>query len=436
MSDAHPTRARRDANSEVKEQQVSDEDTKQSIKDLTDALKALIMRVDKLSAPAAVVHAPSSSDSPPPNPPTSRLQFNTEEIPPSRAKESAFVTPRSFLPFSSPQRVEHSSSSSASNRPQATVVADVSTHSNDYRSKATKAPEPKKFRGTDVDRMGAKQWLRSVDDYLSITASNQSQGNLVKLFGLNLEGPALTWFHIQREKEGEGWTLDRVYADFLDLYTGGVTQSLLESKLEGLKYNRSKDLTSFNAEHEGLISQVFPEEWARGGENTLLAKTYENIIKNGDIELWMEAKRANPKSLVEWRAAVQNAYVLLREIGKVKVRGGQSNSWHRSSSSSSTSVRVNQMETGKAESHGEEGETEEREEGQAESLNAMRSARGGKEKGKSRPGNIRYTDEEYEVLKKSNLCLYCVKPGHRVKECPDRAAGKPRTKATPEQLKL
>ena len=45
------------------------------------------------------------------------------------------------------------------------------------------------------------------------------------------------------------------------------------------------------------------------------------------------------------------------------------------------------------------------------------------------------TDEEYERMKKTDLCLYCAKKGHRISACPDKAEGKPRTKATPEQLK-
>ena len=74
--------------------------------------------------------------------------------------------------------------------------------------------------------------------------------------------------------------------------------------LEGLKHAR----------FDALISQLYPDSWTHPTTSALLARTYEKIILKGDDELWQEAKRRGPVGIDEWKVAVQEAFVLLREL--------------------------------------------------------------------------------------------------------------------------
>jgi hypothetical protein len=92
---------------------------------------------------------------------------------------------------------------------------------------------------------------------------------------------------------------------------------------------------------------------------------------------------------------------------------------------STSSVRANVMEN-------------EREEGEPEEVNQMQgrsNARGGQNSQEGRPPRkFLYTQEEWAKVKVLGLCFHCGKDTHKVGECADRKAGKPKTKATAAAL--
>ena len=188
-------------------------------------------------------------------------------------------------------------------------------------------------------------------------------------------------------------------------------------------------------------SQLYPGGWRDETASRLLASKYEAIIKAGDFELWDKAADSRPVGLDAWKVAVQDAYVRLsesrREIGLPWPFLYPLDRFRPQPTSAAVKVNGMQVE-GKVEQTWERAEGEEEEpSGEAElyKMQAGKAKLGNRGKGKGKHSIRLYTDEEYERMKKTDLCLYCAKKGHRISVCPDKAEGKPRTKATPEQLK-
>jgi hypothetical protein len=385
---------------------------------------------------------------------------------PLTARRELFAPPRPLLPFSSPQRTGGLGARASAWPPASTSAGLGAAAASSPRvagpaRRHVKAPEPKKFKGTEGERLGAREWLRSADDYLSLVASDLPPAQQLMLFGLLLEGTAQTWFQSHREREGEGFDLERAYQAFLQQYTGGLTTSLLQAELDGLQYGRGeraiKDLTALNARFDALISQLYPDSWTHPTTSALLARAYEKIILKGDDELWQEAKRRGPVGIDEWKVAVQEAFVLLRELrarGNPRAdssryasgAGGGSRGFSQRSTPSSgaghqpaASARVNGLQA----EEGEEGETWERGEGEseAESLQQLgtgakkgaqaSSSHTGRKENRGRP----LSDAERTQLRAAGRCFQCFQQGHvaRDESCPGR--GKPRRKPTGEELK-
>lgn len=288
---------------------------------------------------------------------------------------------------------------------------------------------PQRFKGTDDEKIKVWQWLWGVDDYFALEFKNRSDADLVRLFGLLLEGSAQTWFRMKQRLEGAGLTLQRVYDSFLVQYAGAETDVLLQSRLEDLRFSRKKDFTSFTSQWQDLIAQRFPMEWAagQGRDSLLLGSLFADVIKRDDVRVWAKAMDSTPQGLAEWKAAVQRAIAVIKATDEARAKSDKSSSYS-TRSHTTTMVRANAIEEGGYDSEYERGE------GEPGALNQMQGtsrSRGGQNGKESRaPRTLLYTPAEWAKVKALRLCFHCGKPEHTVGECADRKAGKPRTKAT------
>ena len=362
---------------------------------------------------------------------------------PARTRlSSPLVSPPPMAAFNSPLRPNRPSTTASAG--EATAAARfVRQHGQDEealeygRSGRGKIPEPSKFRGTDDDKINARQWLTQADAFLSLAHGGRPDRQLVQVFGLMLDKPSSTWFSLTQQaaqQSGVEWKLQQVYDAFLVQYAGQDTDSLLKVKMEGLSFSRSKDFTTFVSQWQDLAAQRFPREWAMGQreDSRVLGDSFSNLIMRDDWDVWEKANElVRDGGLNDWKVAVQHAIVVLRR------RQQSYRSRHSTSSSShsaprhTTSVRANAIQ--------EEDSEDSRGEGEPEEANKLQSRgdkqrKGGAKKGGAGKGGRLYTDAEYEKVKAKGLCGYCAQPGHIAWDCEDRKAGKPKTKASAEVL--
>jgi hypothetical protein len=330
-----------------------------------------------------------------------------------------FVPPTPIRPFNSPAR------------PTSTSTSTTGAQDGAVRHHVGKTPQPRLFEGTDEEKMRAGYWLRSVNGYLRLEHKYRPDDELVEIFCSLLKGQAETWFRMEQELEGAAWTLERVFEAFLAKFTGESTNVLLQAKLEALTFSRKKDFTTFASQWQNLVAQLCTKEYAlgEGPDSVLLGELFAAVIKKGDVAVWAKAIDSAPQGLSEWKAAVQRAITVIKVVDEARAKATGSNAY---SVRSYHSARVNVMD-------GSEGETEnERGEGESAEVNQMqgksRQAGGGQQG--NRPAPVRlYTDEEFAKVKKLGLCFYCGSGQHRLVDCENRKAGKPRSRATPAQLK-
>ena len=198
------------------------------------------------------------------------------------------------VPYASPapyQRESVPPSLSSDTHPEAEAAPRLHEQTQGYE-----ALLPLKFKGTDKERLGARDWLERQRDYIYLTAGSQPQSTQLMIFGMQLEDGASSWFNNQKRREGAAWTLERAFESFLETYTGGVTVALLEAELEGLRYGgeNTKDLAALNARFDLLSHQLYPGSLNEESSNRMLARMYENIIMKGDFELWEKARNHDP----------------------------------------------------------------------------------------------------------------------------------------------
>ena len=225
------------------------------------------------------------------------------------------------------------------------------------RLRPLKADPPKRFAGTDAQRVGAHYWLLEARNWLELAGRGQDDATLVSLFATALEGPASRWLFDLRsrvERKGSPLTLQKVFDEFVLKFESGVSRVLLQQELNTLVYGKGKcrDIYATDAEFDRIVGQLFPYLDDSSDLMSLLADRYASIFEKGDIELWKEASRAFPATVDEWKAAIQKAYTFQQVVAQADRRLGRgtaSATRHATSSSPSPphrppTVSVNEMQ--------------------------------------------------------------------------------------------
>lgn len=362
----------------------------------------------------------------------------------SAARRSLFSPPPPVRPHGSAAPVTRASAPPSASMVDARREEEESPRFHEQH-KDMKLSSPSKFKGTDKERLGARDWLERQRDYIYLTAGSQPPSTQLMIFGMQLEDGASAWFNTQKRREGAAWTLERAFESFLETYTGGVTVALLEAELDGLRYGgeNTKDLAALNARFDLLSHQLYPGSLNEESANRMLARTYENIIRKGDFDLWEKAKNHNPVGLDEWKIAVQNAYVVLTQQRKARrERPAPHSTGGRSyPRPADVAVKINRMQTGGTATEGETWERREgEEEGENEEAAQMQAVSKGKREGRvAKAGSggqskgYQLTQAEREQLMRKGACFRCYMAGHLSRDCPNK--GKPRKAPTQEELK-
>ena len=324
------------------------------------------------------------------------------------------------------------------------------------RSHHLKVHVPEKFSGTTQERVNSVIWLDEVVGWMRLTAAGESDDVLIEMFRNVLKGTAAKWFlnfRKRAERQGTQLTLQDVFDAFVRTYQGGLSQKMAEQKLNSLVYGKGecKDLTATENEFDRLAQELYPGAEDSEAAISLLASIYSNVIRHGDEELWEKAMDAQPSTLDEWKAAVQNAYIVL-ETKKAHHRFGKGRSdrqevrttyFSRSSPSTSTStasssyrsnngVQVKKVEH-EDDSHDKAQEDEE-DEAEVQKAEVSQTSRSVSRPASERLG-VHLTFKQRTRLAELNKCWICLEKGHRSFECEKKGkAGYPK-KPTAEDLK-
>ena len=314
------------------------------------------------------------------------------------------------------------------------------------RSHVVKVDHPDKFGGSKEDRAYIYPWLDEVVGWMNLSAPGESDEVYVAMFRSVLKKPASVWyrnFTTRTVSQGKPLTIQAVFNAFVRTYQGGLSQKMAEQKLNSLVYGKGecKDLTATDNEFDRLAQELYPGAEDSDVAISLLANIYSNVIRHGDEELWEKAMDAQPSTLDEWKAAVQNAYVVLEtkkahRLSKARVDRQEVRTTYFSKSSPSTSSSYSPAVQVKKAAVEEDHHDTTREEGEEEVQKAEVSST-------SRPpfrsthekmgSHLSYTQRQR--LSDLNKCWICLKAGHRSFFCENK--GKPGYPLIPtaEQLK-
>ena len=409
-------------------------DLRQQMREMRAMMQSLLSP-PQTGTPLTVAHTaatPTTSHSSIPEVPTPE-----HRRPPSSAVRSLSFRPPPVAPLAP---------SNPASFPIETNVVSSSLQSPAPRPLNLKVPIPDKFAGTNQEKATADLWLQSVIFWMRLTAEGASDSTLVMMFATVLKGGALVWFNNfkkRREAKGNAPVLQDFFEDFVRTYEGGLAQKMAEQKLNSLVYGRGecKDLTATENEFDRLSQELYPGAEESNAAISLLARIYSDIIRKGDEELWEKAMDAQPSTLDEWKAAVQNAFIVI-ETKKAHHRGARADRqevrttfYSRSSpsTSTSTSVHVKKAEHVEADAHrqGREESDDEAELQKAEVRGTSRPT------AHARPQQLgsHLSHQQRQRLKELGKCWCCMERGHRAADCEHRRKeGYPR-KPSAEDLK-
>jgi hypothetical protein len=377
---------------------------------------------------SSIPHVPSIERHQPPSSAVRSLSF--------RPPPTAPLAPSDPTASFSGVGIDHSSPSSSTPRPR-----------------SLKVNVPEKFGGTSQERATADLWLQSVVFWMRLTAEGESDSTLIMMFGNVLKNTALKWFTNftkRAEREGRQLTLQDYFDAFVRTYEGGLAQKMAEQKLNALVYGKGecKDLTAMENEFDRLAQELYPGAEESPAATSLLARIYSDAIRRGDEELWEKAMDAQPSTLDEWKAAVQNAYIVIetKKAHHRSARGDRQETrvsyYSRSSPSSGTSSSsfvarrgdhtVQVKKAGVEEDSSDQQELEDEEE--VQKVDVSSTSRPAFNSTRERLGS-HLTFKARERLKELDKCWNCLQKGHRAFDCVHKGKpGYPR-KPTAEDLK-
>jgi hypothetical protein len=300
---------------------------------------------------------------------------------------------------------------------------------------------PQKFSGTARERSRADTWLGSVNDWLALTAEGLDDDKLIMTFGTVLDGSAQTWLRNLRNRadaRNETLTLQDVFDIFMATYAGGMSQKMAEQRLNALVYGKGecKDLNALDSEFDRLTQELYPGAEESQAAIALLGGKYGEIIRKGDVVLWKEAMRSRPSTVEEWKAAVQDAYIIIETTKAHESRPPterhevRSTFYSKSSPSPSTSTyRSESVQVKEMEDEETKGESDE----ELQKAEVRSTPRAGSQPSKERLGT-HLTFKQRSRLSELNKCWVCLEKGHRSFECEKK--GKPGYPRKPTEADL
>ena len=316
------------------------------------------------------------------------------------------------------------------------------------RSRNLKVPVPKLFAGTMKERASADTWLHSVAGWLRLAAPGESDEVLILLFATVLDISPKKWlmnFQHRAEAAGRQLTLQDVFDEFVLTYFGGLSQKMAEQQLNSLVYGKGecKDLAATDSEFDRLAQQLYPGSEDSPAAIALLARIYSETIRKGDDELWEKAMDAQPSTVDEWKAAVQNAYIVIetKKAHQSRARADRqevrTSFYSRSSpsTSTSTSVQVKKVEHDEA-SDERQAPKDPKDEEELQKTEVRGHLRSGSRSTSTSGGlGSHLTHKQRMRLKDLDKCWICLEKAHRSFECEKKGKpGYPRN-PTAEDLK-
>jgi hypothetical protein len=288
-----------------------------------------------------------------------------------------------------------------------------------------------------AERPKARMFLHAASTWLRLTCEGETEEVKVAMFSTLLLDSAQTWFtnhEARAQREQRALTLQELFESFIETYEGGLSRRLAEQQLETLVYRKGKctDLSTLDGEFDRLVGLLYPTAANSEDADLMLAIRYAAILRAGDSLLWEKAVDAGPVTLLEWRAAAQNAYTTLAIKRAAAARTESKSSSSFSTSRPGQTVRAAAMSEGAG---ADEDSSLERDEGQPEAALGAAAAKGRQGQGADKPKPLRLlTDTQFQQVKAEGRCFQCYQQGHRAKdkECPEK--GKPRRKPAPGEL--
>lgn len=371
-----------------------------------------------------------------PDPSSMRVGFASAVVGRERGTggEGASMAQRAL--FVNPPRVE----------PPPTPAANVAEHVSEgggvsISLRGIKIPQPDRFDGVDIkQKAGSRLWLDQAATWMKLTVANQPQETQVLVFSTLLGKDAYAWYtaeKIRAQAERRALTLEDLFASFLNMYAGGRSEMVLHQEFNSLTYGkgRCKDPASTQTEFDTYAATLYPGYSTDSTINRMMGNMYGEIIRRGDVDLWIEAVRSSPTTLDEWKAAVQSAHTIRRtqQMGRTGKGGGTTRTdghsyWNQQS------LKANRVQTrDEGEVAEEVEEANKRQEGQPDTGAAAQAAA---VKSPRRKGHVKLSIEVLTQLKKQGRCFLCYAKGHMARDCPCTDDKLPRRIPNTEELKV
>ena len=299
-------------------------------------------------------------------------------------------------------------------------------------------PKPDKFAGADVkERASARTWVQSVSNWMELSVPDRSDEDKVRVFATFLSGDALRWFEQQRAVSA-AQHLPLSLATVIDLFVKRMQAddalAHLTAEFLNLTLWASSDCNDLHATEAAFDSRalvLYPGASLTVDGDAMLAGLYGQVIQRGDRQLWEDALRHAPRTLAQWKAAVQQSHTI-REARKVGRQASRPvyQGWRQQSGEQS--VRANQASAAAAGKH--EAEAAAGTPDEAPAVSAQFAAAASSKQHTQRRGFRQISDDQFKQLKASGRCLDCYSKGHRWWKCPVAKEKLPSRSPSAEEL--
>jgi hypothetical protein len=197
---------------------------------------------------------------------------------------------------------------------------------------------------------------------MELSIPDRSDEDKVRVFATFLSGDALRWFEQQRTvhaAQQQPLPLATVTALFVKRMQADDALAHLTAEFLNLTLwvsSDCKDLHATKASFDSRALVLYPGASLTADGDAMLAGLYGQVIQRGDRQLWEDALRHAPRTLAQWKAAVQQSYTIreARKVGRPTSRPPYSG-WRQQGGEQS--VRVNQASAAPGKQEADSAET-------------------------------------------------------------------------------